>query len=150
MVELNRAVAVAMAEGPERGLELLDDLEARGELDDYHLLHAARADLLRRLGRAEEAAAAYRRALATWRPTPWSGRSSSAAWPSWLAPDPHPAAHELRAVAGGVAGAEAHHAPWGAARAGGRAQCPAGAAGELHLHPHPPARAGRRRRTLQR
>jgi RNA polymerase sigma-70 factor, ECF subfamily len=62
VVELNRAVAVAMAEGPGRGLELLDDLEVRGELRDYHLLHAARADLLRRLGRTDEAAAAYRRA----------------------------------------------------------------------------------------
>ncbi len=62
VVELNRAVAVAMAEGPGRGLELLDDLEVRGELRDYHLLHAARADLLRRLGRVDEAAAAYRRA----------------------------------------------------------------------------------------
>ena len=64
VVELNRAVAVAMAEGPERGLELVDELERGGALDDYHLLHAARADLLRRLGRAEEAAVAYRRALA--------------------------------------------------------------------------------------
>jgi RNA polymerase sigma-70 factor (ECF subfamily) len=62
VVELNRAVAVAMAEGPGRGLELLDDLEVRGELRDYHLLHAARADLLRRLGRVDEAAAAYGRA----------------------------------------------------------------------------------------
>jgi RNA polymerase sigma-70 factor (ECF subfamily) len=60
VVELNRAVAVAMAYGPERGLELID----RVELPGYHLLHAARADLLRRLGRREEAAAAYREALA--------------------------------------------------------------------------------------
>jgi RNA polymerase sigma-70 factor (ECF subfamily) len=60
VVELNRAVAVAMAEGPERGLELID----RIELPEYHLLHAARADLLRRLGRRDEAAAAYRAALA--------------------------------------------------------------------------------------
>ena len=63
VVALNRAVAVAMAEGPERGLALIDDLAADGTLDGYHLLHAARADLLRRLGRHEEAAAAYRRAL---------------------------------------------------------------------------------------
>ena len=49
MVELNRAVAVAMSEGPERGLELIDAIEG---LDDYQPLHAARADLLRRLGRA--------------------------------------------------------------------------------------------------
>ncbi|MGH2637208.1 MAG: RNA polymerase sigma factor [Actinomycetota bacterium] len=61
VVELNRAVAVAMADGPARGLALVDELE--GELDGYHLFHAARADLLRRLERREEAAAAYRRAL---------------------------------------------------------------------------------------
>jgi RNA polymerase sigma-70 factor (ECF subfamily) len=60
VVELNRAVAVALAESPERGLELLDRIEG---LDRYHLLHAARADLLRRLDRGAEAAAAYRRAL---------------------------------------------------------------------------------------
>jgi len=60
VAELNRAVAVAMVDGPERGLLLIDALEARGRLDRYHLLHAARADLLRRLGRREEAAAAYR------------------------------------------------------------------------------------------
>jgi RNA polymerase sigma-70 factor (ECF subfamily) len=59
VVSLNRAVAVAMAEGSERGLALMDDLP----LDGYHLYHAARADLLRRLERHEEAAAAYRRAL---------------------------------------------------------------------------------------
>jgi RNA polymerase sigma-70 factor (ECF subfamily) len=61
VVKLNRAVAVAMAEGPERGLELIAELEG-GMLDRYHLLHAARADLLRRLNRREEAADAYRRA----------------------------------------------------------------------------------------
>jgi RNA polymerase sigma-70 factor, ECF subfamily len=61
VVELNRAVAVAMARGPEAGLELIEPLEG-GLLDGYHLLHATRADLLRRLGRDEEAAAAYRRA----------------------------------------------------------------------------------------
>jgi RNA polymerase sigma-70 factor (ECF subfamily) len=59
VVALNRAVAVAMTDGYERGLALMDDLP----LDDYHLFHAARADLLRRLERHEEAAAAYRRAL---------------------------------------------------------------------------------------
>jgi RNA polymerase sigma-70 factor (ECF subfamily) len=63
VVELNRAVAVAMAEGPEHGLALIDRLAADGSLDDYHLLHSARADLLRRLGRRAEAAAAYTRAL---------------------------------------------------------------------------------------
>jgi RNA polymerase sigma-70 factor, ECF subfamily len=63
VVELNRAVAVAMYEGPERGLELIDALDAGGELDGYHLLHSARADLLRRLGRDAEAAEAYGRAV---------------------------------------------------------------------------------------
>jgi RNA polymerase sigma-70 factor (ECF subfamily) len=61
VVELNRAVAVAMANGLGEGLSLIDRIEG---LDDYHLLHAARADLLRRLGRRDEAAGAYRRALA--------------------------------------------------------------------------------------
>jgi RNA polymerase sigma-70 factor, ECF subfamily len=60
IVELNRAVAVAMTAGPDEGLELIDRIEG---LDDYHLLHAARADLLRRLDRRDEAAGAYRRAL---------------------------------------------------------------------------------------
>jgi len=63
LVELNRAVAVAMRDGPATGLGLLDALVTEGRLDGYHLLQAARADLLRRLGRREEAAAAYRRAL---------------------------------------------------------------------------------------
>ncbi len=61
VVELNRAVAVAMADGPERGLELIDALED-ARLERYHLMHAARADLLRRLDRRDEAAEAYRRA----------------------------------------------------------------------------------------
>jgi len=61
VVELNRAVAIAMADGPERALALFVPLE--GELDGYHLFHAARADLFRRLERNEDAAAAYRRAL---------------------------------------------------------------------------------------
>jgi len=64
VVELNRAVAVAMTFGPAQGLALIDALAARGELSGYHLLPAARADLLRRLGRRDEAAAAYRAALA--------------------------------------------------------------------------------------
>jgi len=63
IVELNRAIAVAMAEGAERGLPLLDALEASDELVDYHLLAAARADLFRRAGRFAEAADSYRRAL---------------------------------------------------------------------------------------
>jgi RNA polymerase sigma-70 factor (ECF subfamily) len=64
VVELNRAVAVGMAQGPEAGLALLDALAAGGALGGYHLLPAARADLLRRLGRQAEAADAYREALA--------------------------------------------------------------------------------------
>jgi len=63
VVALNRAVAVAMVEGPAAGLDLMDTLAASGTLDSYHLLHAARGDLLRRLGCAPEATAAYRRAL---------------------------------------------------------------------------------------
>jgi RNA polymerase sigma-70 factor (ECF subfamily) len=63
VVELNRAVAVSMRDGPAAGLALVDGLLARGQLDGYHLAHAARADLLRRLGRTAEARAAYRRAL---------------------------------------------------------------------------------------
>jgi RNA polymerase sigma-70 factor (ECF subfamily) len=63
VVELNRAVAVAMAEGPEAGLALVDQLAAGGQLAHYHLLPAARADLLRRLGRDAESAAAYRQAI---------------------------------------------------------------------------------------
>src|SRR5271163_2601441 len=64
IVSLNRAVAVAMVEGPQQALALIDELAATGELDGYHLLHATRADLLRRLGISAEAAASYRRALA--------------------------------------------------------------------------------------
>jgi RNA polymerase sigma-70 factor (ECF subfamily) len=61
VVALNRAVAIAMAEGPERGLELVESLGRA--LDGYHLFHSTRADLLRRLGREDESAAAYARAL---------------------------------------------------------------------------------------
>ena len=63
VVELNRAVAVAMRDGPPAGLELIDALLGRGELADYHLAHAARAELCRRLGRTADARAAYERAL---------------------------------------------------------------------------------------
>ncbi|HEX6648557.1 MAG TPA: RNA polymerase sigma factor [Pyrinomonadaceae bacterium] len=63
VVSLNRAVAVAMARGVQQGLELMDELAAAGELDDYHLLHAARADMLRRLGSNNEAAESYKTAL---------------------------------------------------------------------------------------
>lgn len=64
VVELNRAVAVAMTDGPEEGLALVDELAGAGALDRYYLLPATRADLLRRLGRFPEAADAYREALA--------------------------------------------------------------------------------------
>jgi len=64
VVELNRAVAVAMGRGPEAGLSIVDELAAAGQLDDYPYLHSTRADLLRRLDRRVEAADAYRRALA--------------------------------------------------------------------------------------
>jgi RNA polymerase sigma-70 factor (ECF subfamily) len=63
VVELNRAVAVAMCDGPALGLDLIDAILARGELTDYHLTHAARADLCRRLGKTAEARASYQRAL---------------------------------------------------------------------------------------
>ena len=70
VVELNRAVAVAMAEGPAAGLALVDAIASGGELAHYHLLPATRADLLRRLGRPREAAAAYRQAIALAPTTP--------------------------------------------------------------------------------
>jgi RNA polymerase sigma-70 factor (ECF subfamily) len=63
IVSLNRAVAIGMARGPGPALELIDELITSGELDDYHLLHAARADMLRRLGSHDEAAASYEAAL---------------------------------------------------------------------------------------
>ncbi|HEV8332446.1 MAG TPA: sigma-70 family RNA polymerase sigma factor [Steroidobacteraceae bacterium] len=64
IILLNRAVAIGMSEGPERGLTMIDSLGISGALSEYYLLHAARADLLRRLQRKEAAAEAYRRALA--------------------------------------------------------------------------------------
>ena len=64
VIELNRAAAIAMRDGPEHGLALIDAILARGDLQEYHLTHAARADLFRRLGRKAEARAAYERALA--------------------------------------------------------------------------------------
>jgi RNA polymerase sigma-70 factor (ECF subfamily) len=70
VVELNRAVAVAMRDGPEAGLDLVDAILARGELDGYHLAHSARADLCRRLGRTTEARAAYKRAYTLARQEP--------------------------------------------------------------------------------
>jgi RNA polymerase sigma-70 factor (ECF subfamily) len=70
IVRLNRAVAVAMRDGPLAGLALIDDLLAQGELTDYHLAHAARADLSRRLGNMAEAKVSYQRALAIARQEP--------------------------------------------------------------------------------
>ena len=64
VVELNRAVAIAMCQGPEQGLSLIDDLLAREPLSHYHFAHSARADLCRRLGQIPEARAAYEKALA--------------------------------------------------------------------------------------
>ena len=70
VIELNRAVAVAMRDGPAAGLALVDAILARGDLADYHLAHAARADLCRRMGDLAQAGAAYRRALALARQEP--------------------------------------------------------------------------------
>jgi RNA polymerase sigma-70 factor (ECF subfamily) len=70
VIELNRAVAVAMRDGPEAGLALIDGLLGRGELTEYRLAHAARAELCRRLGRRDDARAAYKRALALTRQEP--------------------------------------------------------------------------------
>ena len=70
VIELNRAVAVAMHDGPEAGLAIIDRILARGELRDYRLAHAARAELCRRLGRTSEARASFERALALTRQEP--------------------------------------------------------------------------------
>src|ERR1700683_1042180 len=70
VVELNRAVAIAMSEGPEQGLRLIDDLLAGEQLSQYHLAHSARADMCRRLGRIPEARASYEKALALARHEP--------------------------------------------------------------------------------
>jgi len=64
IISLNRAAAIAMADGPDAALAIIDDLSAEGDLEDYHLLHAARADLLRRIGSWNEAAKSYSRAIA--------------------------------------------------------------------------------------
>jgi RNA polymerase sigma-70 factor (ECF subfamily) len=70
VVELNRAAAIAMRDGPAAALPLIDAILARGELTEYHLAHSARADLCRRLGRTPEAIAAYKRALSLTRQAP--------------------------------------------------------------------------------
>ena len=64
MVQLNRAVAIAMCDGPEEGLAQIDAVLAQGELANYYLAHSARADMYRRLGRTAEARASYEKALA--------------------------------------------------------------------------------------
>jgi RNA polymerase sigma-70 factor, ECF subfamily len=70
VVELNRAVAVAMRDGPAAGLALIDAILARGDLRDYHLAHAAHADMSRRLGKAAQARVSYERAIALTRQGP--------------------------------------------------------------------------------
>ena len=70
VVALNRAVAIAMRDGPGTGLPLIESLLADGQLQDYHLAHAARADICRRLGRHADARASYERALALARQDP--------------------------------------------------------------------------------
>src|SRR5262249_23617172 len=70
VIALNQAVAIAMRDGPEAGLVRIDDILAEGDLADYHLAHAARADLCRRLGRASDARQSYERALALTRQEP--------------------------------------------------------------------------------
>jgi RNA polymerase sigma-70 factor, ECF subfamily len=70
VIELNRAVAVAMRDGPAAGLTQIDAILSRGDLQDYHLAHAARADLCRRLGHTVEARAAYQRAIELARQAP--------------------------------------------------------------------------------
>jgi RNA polymerase sigma-70 factor (ECF subfamily) len=70
VVELNRAVAIAMRDGPEAGLKLIDEILGRGTLQDYHLAHSARAELCRRLGRKTEAKSSYERALSLARQEP--------------------------------------------------------------------------------
>jgi RNA polymerase sigma-70 factor (ECF subfamily) len=75
VVELNRAVAVAMVDGPDRGLAIVERLAADGELDDYQFLHGARADLLRRLGRTTRAATAT--------DAPWPSRRTPRSEHSW-------------------------------------------------------------------
>jgi RNA polymerase sigma-70 factor (ECF subfamily) len=69
-VALNRAVAVAMRDGPAVALELVEAILREGELEEYHLAHAARADLYRRLGKKEEARVSYQRALSLARQEP--------------------------------------------------------------------------------
>jgi RNA polymerase sigma-70 factor, ECF subfamily len=73
VVELNRAVAIAMRDGPLAGLTLIDAILARGLLEDYYLAHSARADLCRRLGKTAEARASYEKAFSLAGPEPARG-----------------------------------------------------------------------------
>ena len=84
VVELNRAVAVAMRDGPAAGLALIDAMLARGDLREYHLAHAARADLCRRLGRIADARAAYARAIELTRQAPERRFLEAPRWPSCI------------------------------------------------------------------
>ena len=84
VVELNRAAAVAMRDGPLAGLLLIDAILARGDLGNYHLAHAARADLCRRLGRTAEARASYEQALRLTQQEP-ERRFLNDGWPNCLA-----------------------------------------------------------------
>ena len=86
VVELNRAVAVAMRDGPQVGLEQIDAILARGDLADYHLAHAARADMCRRLERIADARASYQQALAL-PARSRNGDFSRADWPNWAKKD---------------------------------------------------------------
>jgi RNA polymerase sigma-70 factor (ECF subfamily) len=70
VIELNRAVAIAMRDGPAAGLARIDEILAGGDLDGYHLAHSARAEMCRRLGRTAEARASYERALGLTRQEP--------------------------------------------------------------------------------
>jgi RNA polymerase sigma-70 factor (ECF subfamily) len=70
VIELNRAAAIAMRDGPAAGLAMIDAIMSQGGLEDYHLAHSARADLCRRLGRFADARAAYQQALALVRQEP--------------------------------------------------------------------------------
>src|SRR4029078_127654 len=70
IVDLNRAVAIAMRDGPSAGLSLIDAILARGDLADYHLVHAARADMFRRLSQPDAAREAYQQALTLVRQEP--------------------------------------------------------------------------------
>ncbi len=85
VIELNHAAALAMVDGPAAALRRVEALAARGTLDGYDVLPAVRADLLRRLGRKDEARRPPTRTPCAWRATTPNAASSAAAWPSWRA-----------------------------------------------------------------